>query len=148
MPLPMKRQQQWEHHISVNCKRESLNMLRRFAQDVLSRWAIADEQQYLMVLALDEVCANLIIHAHGCNPTDTIDVKISRADDGVCFEVKDSKPDNFNLTLYEAPSVQRILSEKKRSGIGLFLVKQIMDEIMVEQTENMKICRMKKKLTF
>jgi serine/threonine-protein kinase RsbW len=144
----MKQQQQWEHHISVNCRRESLNTLRQFTKDVLSRWAITDEQQYLLVLALDEVCANLIIHSHSCNDTDTIDIKISRATDGVCFEIRDSKPDSFNMVQYEAPSVSQIICEKKRSGIGLFLVKQIMDEIMVELSGEVKICRMKKKLTF
>lgn len=144
----MKQQQQWEHHISLNCRRESLNTLRQFTKDVLSRWAITDEQQYLLVLALDEVCANLIIHSHSCNDLDTIDVKISRANDGVYFEVRDSKPDSFNMALYETPTVKQILCEKKRSGIGLFLVKQIMDEIMVEQSADMKICRMKKKLSF
>ncbi|WP_250630326.1 ATP-binding protein [Rhodoflexus caldus] len=144
----MKQQQQWEHHISLNCRRESLNTLRQFTKDVLSRWAITDEQQYLLVLALDEVCANLIIHSHSCNDSDTIDIKISRANDGVYFEVRDSKPDSFNMALYETPTVSQILCEKKRSGIGLFLVKQIMDEIMVEQSADMKICRMKKKLSF
>lgn len=114
---------------------------------MLSRWVITDEQQYLLVLALDEVCANLIIHSHGCNNNDTIDIKISRAADGVCFEVKDSKPDSFNIT-HTPPTLGQIVCEKKRNGIGLFLVRQIMDEIMVEQSDEMKICRMKKKLSF
>ncbi|MCS7019310.1 MAG: ATP-binding protein [Cytophagales bacterium] len=142
----MKLQQQWEHHISVDCKRESLNMLRQFTKEVLSEWQITDEQQYLMMLALDEVCANLIIHAHSCNSDDRLDITISRAADGILFEVKDTKPDSFNLTHYEVPSVHQILCEKKRNGIGLLLVKKIMDEIVVEQAEGAKICRMKKKL--
>lgn len=142
----MKQQQPWEHRISVNCRRESLNILRQFAKKALNTWAIAEDQQYLMVLALDEVCANLIIHAHSCNAGDVIEVTISKTPDGVCFEVCDAKPDSFDLALYEAPSPEQIICEKKRNGIGLFLVKQIMDEIMVEQYNGLKICRMKKKV--
>jgi serine/threonine-protein kinase RsbW len=77
---------------------------------------MTDEQQYLLVLALDEVCANLIIHSHGCNNNDTIDIKISRAADGVCFEVKDSKPDSFNNNTVRPPLSVR-LSVKKSATV-------------------------------
>ena len=140
----MKQQQQWEHQISIKCRRESLNTLRKFACNVLSEWSITDEQQYLLVLALDEVCANIIIHAHRCNDNDEIGIKIIRETNNVYFEVSDTKPDNFNINLYEAPTTSQIICEKKRSGMGLFLVKQIMDEITIEQSEGLKICRMKK----
>ncbi|MCS6969179.1 MAG: ATP-binding protein [Cytophagales bacterium] len=143
----MKQSQQWEHSINLSCKRDSLSHLRQFARNALSKWAIPEEQQYLLILALDEVCANLIIHAHCCNDAHAIEVKIIRLPNEINFEVQDSKPDHFNMALYQVPDVRQIILEKKRNGLGLFLVKQIMDEITVEQRGSIKICRMKKKLS-
>ena len=103
--------------------------IRGFLNNVLAQHHIPDFEMNTLVLAVDEVCANLIIHTHGCNPKENIELKVDVRDGSeVVFEITDNGT-GFNIVDYEEPSLLDIVKQKRKGGMGLMLVKRIMDEI-------------------
>lgn len=134
------------HSLQVPCTKENLKEIRYFVENALNRYEVSAEDIYFIKLAIDEICANLIIHAHHCNQEDFIEVKIKNEGNIFVFEIHDQSNDNFNLLEYKAPDIQHIISNKKNGSMGLILVKKIMDEIELERCEERNICRLYKSI--
>jgi serine/threonine-protein kinase RsbW len=115
-------------------------------ENVLNRYQVSPEDIYFIKLAIDEICANLIIHSHHCNKNDLLEVKIRRENNTFIFEIHDQSNDNFNLLEYKVPDIQQIINDKKNGSIGLILVKKIMDDIELERREGHNICRLYKSI--
>ena len=49
-------------NISVPCEKSNLQRIRAFIIDVLREQQLSDVEVHSMVLAVDEACANLMIH--------------------------------------------------------------------------------------
>ena len=99
-----------------------------------------------LVLAIDEVCANLIIHGHACNPKDSIELEIKVARDvGLEFNIIDNI-DMFDIAAYKEPDIEDIIKKQRKGGIGLILVKRIMDDIQIIRQPSKNICRLTKKI--
>ncbi len=94
---------------------------------------------------MDEVCANIIIHAHNCNPNDFINIEISFLKEGVQFIIKD-KGLGFDITKYEEPSIDDIVKTRRKGGVGLILVKRIMDNIEFTSKDGNNTCMLFKKV--
>ena len=43
----------------------------------MARYSVPGTEANAMILAVDEVCANLIIHAHDCNVNDHIELRVN-----------------------------------------------------------------------
>lgn len=134
------------HSIRISCLKNNLCKIRNFVEGALKQHAISPIDINLMVLAVDELCANLIIHSHKCNPKEDIEVSVSRKDNQFVFEIKDESAPSFDLLSYKEPDMKEIIAEKRSGGIGLILVKKIMDEIQYERSGSANICRVSKRL--
>ena len=60
---------------------------------------------------------------------------------GVIFEITD-QGEAFNLLDYDAPELKQVVEEKRKGGLGIILVKKIMDEIEFESKNGKNICRL------
>jgi len=134
------------YKFKVPCSKSKLVEIREFLQQVLSENAIPDVTVNALVLAVDEVCANLIIHSHNCNPDENIELKVKL--DGkseITFDIIDHGV-GFNISDYEEPLISDIIKQKRKGGIGLMLVKRIMDEIEFIKGEKKNVYRLHKKI--
>jgi serine/threonine-protein kinase RsbW len=59
----------------------------------------------------------------------------------LAIEITD-KGDAFNLLEYEVPELTQVIGEKRKGGIGILLVKKIMDEIEFESKNGENTCRL------
>lgn len=114
--------------ITVSRSTDSLKKIRDFLGKILSENAVMDEEANLMVLAVDEICSNLILHADNDATTKDLQIKISKTPEGFLFEILD-KSAPFDQTSVSEPDLPSIIKEKKKGGIGLMLVRRIMDSI-------------------
>ena len=130
-----------EHVYKVQCSKEKLRDIRNFVKDVLTGYGMPDVEVSTLVLAIDEVCANLIIHGHSCNVEDDIILKIDREGDSVIFTIID-KAELFDINEYEAPALEDIIKKQRKGGLGLILVKRIMDDIQISRENHFNICRL------
>jgi len=100
-----------------------------------------DIERHQVTLAVEEVCANLIIHSHSCNPKEKIELEILKNRKGVIIEITD-QGEAFNLLDYDAPELKQVMEEKRKGGLGIILVKKIMDGIEFESKNGKNICRL------
>lgn len=102
------------------------------AIDCVTEWAqkagFDDRVLYDIQLAVDEACANVVHHAYQGMERGDMEVLCS-FDDGVfIIQVRDWGK-SFEPDSVEEPDVDAPLEERTIGGLGLFLVKQVMDHV-------------------
>lgn len=127
--------------LTIGCKKDELVRIRQFTSDMLEEYNVPDLQAHKLVLAVDEVCANLIIHANNCNPQSHIEFNIDFKPKQIIFTFRD-KGAGFDINEYESPSMDELVSTRRQGGLGLMLVKRIMDKIEFSTEKNHNICRL------
>jgi serine/threonine-protein kinase RsbW len=137
-----------KYKYKVGCSIENLKGVRDFIRGALKDHQVSDLQISEMVLALDEMCSNLMIHAHQCNPDELFELHIEvMKDNPVVFEIIDDG-NTFDINQFSEPDLGNLVHEKRKGGLGIRLVKSIMDKIEYQQTSGKNICRLIKKVQF
>ena len=129
------------HKLNLSCSTAALAELRSFLQQNKAIFKLSEVDRRQVTLAVEEVCANLIIHSHACNPKEEIHLEVKELNKKIIVEITD-KGDAFNLLEYKVPDLSQVIEEKRKGGIGILLVKKIMDEIEFESKNGKNICRL------
>lgn len=133
-------------NITVPCEKRNLQRIREFIIGVLKKQHLPEIDVHSMVLAVDEVCANLMIHSKKNEQNHSIEVDvIMNRKDQVVFEIIDYGQ-GFDLRKYPEPDLMEIIKQKRKGGVGLMLVKRIMDEIDFIEKKDYHIVRLTKNL--
>jgi len=132
----------------VGCSIENLKGVRDFIRGTLKDHDVSDIEISEIVLALDEMCSNLMIHAHHCNPDDLFELHI-QVEKGlpVVFEIIDDGT-VFDINQFSEPALNNIIHEKRKGGLGIRLVKSIMDKIEYQNRSGRNVCRLMKTVHF
>lgn len=135
------------YSIKVTCSKFNLKEIRAFVAKTLSQISVSEEDNNMIVLAVDEICSNLIIHSNECNAQEFIElnIKVHHAPNGLMFEIIDTGH-AFNYSTYEEPSLAEIIKQKRQGGMGMMLVRRIMDSIEFKTENAHNICRLFKKI--
>lgn len=138
------------YSFKVPCCKDRLQSIREFVTNILSNYSLSDVDTHQLVLAVDEVCANLMIHSHHCNPDENIEL-IVRVEEGqdITFEIRDEGR-GFNICEYKEPKIGDIIGAKRKGGVGLMLVRRIMDHIEFDccAKKQHNVYRLRKSLSF
>ncbi len=105
----------------------------------VTHWAIEsglnERAVYAVQMAVDEACSNIIEHAYGGEGKGDIELHCRKLDDGLEVTVRD-KGRPFDPTLVDAPNIHAPLEERNEGGLGLFLMKELMDDVAFEFGKN------------
>jgi len=134
------------YNIKINCKKANLKKVRAFVGDVLNQHGVSTKDANLIVVAIDEICSNLIIHSHNCNQEESIEINIQPLSEDFLFEIVDYG-DGYDISKHQSPTMEQIIQRKSMGGMGLILVKRIMDTIQVEKRGGANICRLMKRFS-
>ena len=126
----VERTKMKERSTSLRMKAVLENVPR--AIECVTQWAEAagfDQRAlYAIQLAVDEACANVVDHAYeGIEPGD-IEVQCRLEDQILTVRVRDWGS-GFDLACVAEPDLEAPLEERIPGGLGLFLVRQVMDEV-------------------
>jgi serine/threonine-protein kinase RsbW len=132
----------------VGCSIENLKGVRDFIRKSLKAHQVPDLEISEMVLALDEMCSNLMIHAHHCNANDLFELRIIIDKDKpyIIFELVDDGT-VFDINEFSEPSIDNIVHQKRKGGLGIRLVKSIMDKIEYKASRGRTVCRLTKNIS-
>ena len=132
----------------VGCNIENLKGVRDFIRNTLKDHGVPDLQISELVLALDEMCSNLMIHSHQCNPDELFEIHIIlKKGEPVIFEIIDDG-NTFDINQFAEPDLDNLVHEKRKGGLGIRLVKSIMDKIEYQNRSGKNVCRLIKKIHF
>lgn len=133
------------HQFECNCRREKLKEIRHFVSEVLEDIGLSEIDRHKVILAIDEVCANLIIHSNKCDPAEKLEIYVEEGEaEQVNFEIVDYG-EGFNYNNYKEPNLEEIIRKRKKGGLGIMLVKNIMDSVEFSNEGQKNVCRLMKK---
>lgn len=114
--------------LKIESKTERLIDVRDFVSAAARESGFADEEVSKIALAIDEACTNIIKHAYNFNPGKEITVTVKR--DKAAFEVLISDHGKgFNPGTVPAPDMKEYLSHFRRGGLGVYLMRSLMDKV-------------------
>lgn len=98
---------------------------------------------YTIETAVDEACSNIIEHAYGNENIGDIEISVFENPTNLTIFIKDyGKP--FNPKSIPKPNLSKNLFERKSNGLGLYMMKQWMDEVQFEFVNNSNILKLVK----
>ncbi|MFD2246126.1 ATP-binding protein [Pontibacter ruber] len=131
--------------IRVNCSKKNLKPIRDFVTEYLEPLKLSDIMMNQIVLAVDEICANLIIHANQEDPSKYISLAIHKQPSVLKFEITDNGV-AFQKSNYKEPNIEEHVKVGKKGGVGIALVNRIMDKVEFSTNGSKNICLLYKKI--
>jgi serine/threonine-protein kinase RsbW len=117
--------------LEVPSSTENLVLIRDFVSRI-GRQAHLDEQEVSnLALAVDEACANVIEHAYGHDIRKEVIIQALCDEEAVRISVIDMGK-GFDPTAVTPASIDSLVSERKTGGLGIRLIKALMDEVSYE----------------
>lgn len=123
--------------LKVPSSTQNLALIRDFVTSVGKQARMTDPDIANLELAVDEACANVMEHAYGHDMTkevtiravfDENEVRISVIDNGIGFDPTAVKPEPLG----------KLVSGRKSGGLGIRLIKTLMDEVSYEMIPGKK----------
>lgn len=110
--------------ISLPCKSEYVSIARLSASVIASQMGFDIEAIEDIKVAVGEACNNAVIHSHS---EATFEITYKVMDQEFVCEVTDSG-NGFDLNEYHEPD----LGDPKGNGLGIFIMKSLMDDVVLD----------------
>ena len=145
-PKRMQRKNLVKYKYNIGCSLDNLLGARDFIRQSLKKHVSSEVTLNEIVLAIDEMCSNLMIHAHHCDPDHMLELTIQAKEKGnLIFEIEDDGT-VFDINAFQEPTLDNLITVKRKGGLGIRLVKSIMDNIEYELRDGKNVCRLTKRV--
>lgn len=128
------------------CSRDKLAEIRKFLSSVLIDLKIADPVKNEIILAVDEACANAMIHGNDCDENKKLDIELETIDNKLVIQIYDIGDTSFTQVHHEDKTIEDLIHQRKKGGLGLKLIYSIMDEVAYFKAGDHHVCALTKKL--
>jgi serine/threonine-protein kinase RsbW len=89
---------------------------------------LSEHAAFHVQMAVDEACTNIIEHAYGGEDHGDIDLRCGIHDDKLVVTIRDTgRP--FNPSDVPAPRLGSLVEDLEVGGLGLYFMRQVMDEV-------------------
>jgi len=109
----------------------SLDEIREFVGEAAHQVGFSEKEVYSIQLAADEASTNIIEHAYAGVKNGRIEIGCSIAGDDLKIVMRDNGK-SFDPSSVPEPNVKADLSERKIGGLGMYLMRKLMDEVSYE----------------
>jgi len=131
-------------HLKVSAEERHLAEIRDFVQDAGEKLQIPQKVLANTKLAVDEACTNVVKHGYRGEPG-FIDIVITGNGRDFSIAIQD-KGRGFDLRNVKSPDLKMYVETRKRGGLGVFLMNQLMDEVRYRATNDGNALTMTKHL--
>jgi serine/threonine-protein kinase RsbW len=118
--------------LCVAAQLENLAVIRRFVEDAMTALGIDPATIASTVLAVDEAASNIITHGYQGQPGN-IEIDVQREKSTLVVSLRDRAPP-FDLTSVPTPDLAVPLEERVVGGLGIHLIRQMMDKVICRMT--------------
>lgn len=133
------------HSFVLKAEMSNLPLFRNFILEACGLMKVDAKVSENLQLAIDEVCSNLIIHGYKNMEAGDISLVVRREKTGIEILVEDSgRP--FDPTKLEAPDLSDSIDEREIGGLGVFMVKEMVDEVSYESRNGRNRLSLKMKI--
>jgi anti-sigma regulatory factor (Ser/Thr protein kinase) len=107
---------------------EYLDEIRDFVGEIAQSGGFNDKDVYNIQLATDEAASNIIEHAYKGVSDGLLEVSCGMKDDDITVILVDHG-EPFDPSDIPMPNLKADLSERKIGGLGLYLMRKLMDDV-------------------
>jgi len=113
--------------LEIESRVENLRIISDFVKNALAQLGVDPAFEYNIQLVVDEACTNIIKHAYA-GDVGPIALILEMREDELIIIMKDKgKP--FDFGSVPPPDLAGDLESRKIGGLGIFLMKSLMDEV-------------------
>ena len=110
---------------------DQLDEIRAFAAQAARDAGLQDSEVHAVVLAVDEACSNIVEHAYRGKKKGEIECTCDADAEALTIILRDhGRP--FDLTRIPEPDLDTDLRHRQVGGLGIFIMKKLMDEVRFE----------------
>lgn len=114
--------------IHIDSRTEQLIAVRDFVSRAAAEFGFSDEEVSKIALAVDEACTNVIKHAYQFKANGRITVEALHGDGAFTVSVIDNGRE-FDPEDIRTPDMKEYLAQYRRGGLGVYLMRSLMDEV-------------------
>jgi len=111
-----------------SAKFENLDPIREFVAQAAQEAGFDESAIYAVQLAVDEACSNIIEHAYQNDPTGIIECTCDLDKENLVIILRDHGC-CFDPSIVPEPVLTGAINERQIGGLGLYLIRQLMDEV-------------------
>lgn len=139
----MARKSQKEIFMSFPADEGQLEDIRRSIRNVLNESDLSIKDINGVLLAIEEACTNVIRHAYLYGPG-TIRIRVALHPGRVRFSIFD-KGRAFDYDHSDTPDLDRYIKTGRKGGLGLYLIRKMMDSVDYHTRDGENELRMEKR---
>ena len=143
--LHQQDEQARSKHLTLKNEVEELNKLPEFVDSVCEEAGVDMALVASLNLALEEAVTNVVLYAYQ-NGKGLVDIDAVYTDKRLKFVITDTGI-AFDPTKKEAVDTTLSVEERSIGGLGIHLVRQIMDSVNYERIDGMNVLTLRKNLT-
>ena len=117
--------------VQFSAKFEFLDEIREFVGDIARAGGFGDKDVYNIQLAADEAASNIIEHAYEGVSNGLLELSCGVRGNTITIILVD-RGESFDPSEIPMPDLKADLSERKIGGLGIFLMRKLMDEVHYE----------------
>lgn len=117
-----------EQQIVVKSSTDNLEKIREFTKTAALNSGFGEDNIGKIILAVDEACTNIIKHAYKFSPEGIINIAIKFSESKFSISITD-EGEHFDPTKIPEPDLREYYKQKRVGGLGMFLIKRLMDEV-------------------
>jgi len=121
--------------VQFSAKFEFLDEIREFVGDIARAGGFGDKDVYNIQLAADEAASNVIEHAYEGVSDGLLELSCGVRGNTITIILVDHG-ESFDPSVIPLPDLKADLSERKIGGLGIFLMRKLMDEVHYEAKPN------------
>lgn len=129
--------------IALKNKIEELQRVAGFVDEISKEMNLSDELRMNLNLVLEEMVSNVIFYAYPEGAEATIELTAESDGQALSFLLSDQGRE-FDPTKAECNSVDLNPAERPLGGMGIFIVKNIMNHISYQRLDGRNLLTMKK----
>ena len=116
------------HELILLAQFENLERVREFVARHAQAYELSEQAIYSVQLAVDEAFTNIVEHAYGGESREKIECTCRITDDGLEITLRDCGQ-TFEPNGVPEPDLDAALEDREIGGLGLFFIRQLMDEV-------------------
>ncbi len=116
------------HTLVVPSSTRHLARVRRFVHKHARMAEMNEQHAGHLQMAVDEACANIIEHAYRGDPNEKVNLTLTINPDSIVVLIRD-RGRSFDLDTYRRPNVVELSRKRKSGGLGVDMIRRVMDEV-------------------
>lgn len=136
---------QYHKQLILENRVEELTRVETFLEELGTEWNLPMPVVLNLNLALEEAVTNIMFYGYDDEETHSILIDCSRQGDQLTINIIDDGHE-YDPTARPDPDITLTAEERPIGGLGIFLIRKVMDQVEYERKENKNYLKLNKRI--